>query len=466
VINPYLFKEYAKRMLVTFINVANYGGLKDEDVQRQGFECYSVLGHYDMMVSHLHQDPNDLFFGIREMMSWNAPSQRIEQTQIADGDDSMYQYFEVFNYHKVLGVQVMPAHKAAFRDGPPTSEELAQILALGRNWNDENFTDDTREMLLDRKWIIGSTTREPGNIDAVMTIYLDHPEELRIAIQKFEDYVLPSLLANSSITSIYEGTGRKLSVHYLLRITGSKDNLFAFIQEVHRLAAEARLMIMTNTFVIVKKWSRLDMEKTFLIIVLPSHEEAYRNHHILDKLTVEEKVKFIQMDRDYQLTFIDTYRYFESKLHQLVQHLPLNQQLPDILRDLVIGLFGENFSILRHPHDELQGHVEAYIREHVGGLISSARYDEIRERAGVQKGKSKDRLTYAEWLLIAIYCAENGLLDSNMLVDLQSLKDDTVHVRNAIKHDEWSRLSIKIYVAALKAYIGFLLRRPAKPNTP
>lgn len=93
--------------------------------------------------------------------------------------------------------------------------------------------------------------------------------------------MLPKLLENSSITSIYEGTGRKLSIHYLLRVTGSKDNLFAFIQEVHQLAVEARLMIMTSTFVIVKKWASLDLENSLLIPVLPPNEEAYRNDHIV-----------------------------------------------------------------------------------------------------------------------------------------------------------------------------------------
>jgi hypothetical protein len=459
VINPYLFQEYGKRMLVTFTNVAQYGAVQVEDVQKQGFECYSILGHYDMMITHLHQDPSDLFFGIREMMGWNPSfGQRTNHTTLEDGDTAKYSYFEVFTYHKVLGIKIGRAHRVAFRDETPTSEELAQILALGKNWDDENILNDTRELFLNKKWIVGSTTKEPGNIDAVMTIYLDHPEELSGPLQMFEDHVLPTLMGNTSITSIYEGTGRKLSIHYILRITGSKDNLFAFIQEVHRLAVEARLMIMTSTSVIVKKWASLDLRKSLLIPVLPPNEEAYRNKHIVSKLlSEEEKVKFISMPREYQLNFIDVYRDFENKLNQLAKHIKLHQAIHDLQRDFIVGLFNENFSILRHPHDELQGYVESYIREETGKAIPDKEFEQIKAGAGIQKGKTKDRLTYAEWLLLSIYCAEQGLIDPTISADLKLLLDTTTHVRNAIKHDEWSKLSTKIFITALSSYFTFLL---------
>lgn len=458
VINPYIFKEYAKRMLVTFINVAKYGALSEKTVEQQGFECYSVLGHNDMMVTHLHQDPSDLFFGIREMMGWNPSF--LDGTEIGsaeDGDSAKYAYFEVFTYHKVLGIKVGPAHRTAFRDGTPTSEQLSSILALGKNWNDVNVLDDERDFLLNKKWILGSTTKEPGNIDAVMTIYLDHPEDLRVPMQIFEDYVLPSLMSNGSVTSIYEGTGRKMAINYLLRITGSKDNLFAFIQDVHRLAISARLMIMTNTFVIVKKWSSLDLEKSLLIPVLPANEETYRNTHIVNKMTLGEKVKFISLSREAQLTLIEAYREFESKLNALGNRLKLNQQLPDIQRDFIVGLLNEDFSVLRHPHDELQGHVEVWLRETIGALVSDKNFPEIRDAVGIEKNKTKDKLTYAEWLLISIYCSEQSLTEPKLLPIFKDLLDNTTYVRNAIKHDEWSKLAVKPYVTALSAYFAFLL---------
>ncbi|MEK6334467.1 MAG: hypothetical protein AABM67_05930 [Acidobacteriota bacterium] len=456
VINPYLFREYAKRMLITFINVARYGSLNETDVQRQGFESYTVLGHHDMMITHLHQDPNDLFFGVRQIMGWNPSFDPTDLSSVDDGDSAKYSYFEVFTYHKVLGLKVAPAHRTAFREESPNSEELAQLLALSKDWNDENILEEVRHLFISKKWILGSTTKEPGNIDAVMTIYLDHPEELREPLQKFEDYVLPNLLDNPSITSIYEGTGRKLSINYLLRITGSKNNLFAFIQEVHQLAIEARLMIMTSTFVIVKKWSSLDLEKTLLMPVLPANEESYRNNHIVDKLSLEEKVKFIRKPREYQLNFIETFRGVENKLNALSKLMKFNQQTHDMLRDIVVGLFNEDFSVLRHPHDELQGQVESWIRDKTQATVPKNDFARIRERLGLQKGKTLDKLTYAEWLLVSIDCAEQGMIEDVSQEDLRRLLETTSHVRNAIKHDDWAKLSIRSYVAALLSYLSFL----------
>lgn len=177
-------------------------------------------------------------------------------------------------------------------------------------------------------------------------------------------------------------------------------------------------------------------------------------------------MKFIGLPREYQLNFIETYRNFENKLGVLSKHMKLNQQPQDMLRDIVVGLFNEDFSVLRHPHDELQGHVESWIRERTGAALSTDNFLDVKDRVGIQKGKTtKDKLTYAEWLLLSIYCSEHELIDSGLLVDLRQLLEKTTHVRNAIKHDEWSKLSTNLFLTALSSYFSFLLHVYQKPNT-
>ncbi|HEX8736267.1 MAG TPA: hypothetical protein VF721_13145, partial [Pyrinomonadaceae bacterium] len=54
IINPAIFKRYDKKMRVAFIGVDAYGSLNESDMAKPGFECYSILGHSDMMITHLH----------------------------------------------------------------------------------------------------------------------------------------------------------------------------------------------------------------------------------------------------------------------------------------------------------------------------------------------------------------------------------------------------------------------------
>jgi hypothetical protein len=171
ILNPVLFSIYGKIMRVAFVGVEAYGNLNEESVSKQGFECYSVLGHSDMMITHLHQSAYTMIVDISESILWKLPTGlRMSPQAMQDNSTfAKFPYFEVTTFHKVLGVKVADKDYNAFNELVPSGEELDHIIALGRDWNDEKVNKGARDKFIERNWVLGTTTIEPGEIDAIMT---------------------------------------------------------------------------------------------------------------------------------------------------------------------------------------------------------------------------------------------------------------------------------------------------------
>lgn len=460
VINPALFSLYGKTMRVTFVGVNQYGTLSESAFANQGFECYSVLGHNDVMVTHLDQSASAMFIDMSSVIPWRLPTGQSMNPQmpIEDGDVKGFPFFEVTTFHKVLGKKVDATARRTFSASVPTADELSQILALGKDWYDPNVADDDRVKFRERKWLLGNTSMMPGEINAVMTIYLDNPDEILRPLQDFEDRILPKLVENSAITSIYEGTGHRIQIHFLLRITSSVESLFSLIQDVHALAAQARLIIKTNTYVIVKKWSDLALEKNLLLAELSPSDEQYRASHIMPKLSPEDKKQLVNLPIEHQLTLIGNYRELEANISTVADRSWLKPYLKSIHKELLVGLLTQDFAGMRRPHDMLQSRVESLLRTRIDEHVPQQVFEAIENRLGIRGNKQQSDLTYTERIKVAIQASKEGLVEPSMLDDLNDLFEKTVQVRNAIVHDDWGKITIQAYVRAISVYCRFLLQ--------
>ena len=90
-------------------------------------------------------------------------------------------YFEVDTYFKVLGKEVTPEDRGAFRRGTadPTENDLNAVFALGQNWHSTEVSDEAKRIFLERRWLLGETRRIPGDINAIMAITLDQAPRAR-----------------------------------------------------------------------------------------------------------------------------------------------------------------------------------------------------------------------------------------------------------------------------------------------
>lgn len=457
VINPALFSYYGKTLRITFLSVEAYGKLNAADLIGKPFESYSILGHSDLMVSHLHHSAYAMITDISESIPWKLSSdltaQKVDTSTLAK-----FPYFEVNSYYKVLGVTITEEIIRAFDGNPVLTDDLRKILALGKNWNDPSIPKEFKELCLTNRWILDTTDLEPGQIDAVMTIYLDYPAEIQGHFQTFELHVLPKLIQNSAITSIYAGSNQRLPAHFILRIACSIRNLSTLIQEIHSLAANEKLILTTNTYVIVKKWSGLQLSNSLLSTGLLPADERYRDMHVFPKLSAEDKAICLSLDAEVQIDFLSRFRTLTTVLRSLSGKPWLKHD--DITRmesDIAVGLLTEDYNRLNYTHAIVQGRCETILKYIIDNVFpNESDLDQHKSVLGIQSGKEKRGLTFTERVKVVIYCCKEGLVDPTILVDVQQIFDHTITVRNALAHNDFGRLSLNSYVQAIITYCEFI----------
>jgi hypothetical protein len=202
VLNPSVFAYLGKQLRMTFLGVEGYGAFDKQAFSQRNFELYSVLGHHDVMVTHLHHDAYTLLYDVNQTLAWKLRTGVRSERQATLSEQTLQQfpYFEVSAFHKVLGHSVPAESAGAFDLHPPTPDDLAKLLDLGMDWNaaDEAFRNGARA----KGWILDVTRLEPGAIDAVMTVYLDHPTEIQGPLETFDRLVVPELVGNPIVTSV------------------------------------------------------------------------------------------------------------------------------------------------------------------------------------------------------------------------------------------------------------------------
>ncbi|HEX8650589.1 MAG TPA: hypothetical protein VF708_07090 [Pyrinomonadaceae bacterium] len=458
VINPALFSYYGKTLRITFLSVEAYGILNEAELIKKAFECYSILGHSDLMVSHLHQSAYAMITDISETIPWKLSPDLTAQKADSSTLLARFPYFEVNSYYKVLGVTISEEDIRAFDGNPVMTDDLRKILLLGKNWNDPTVSEEFKDMCRAKKWILETTNLEPGEIDAVMTIYLDYPAEIQGHFQTFELHVLPKLIQNSAITSIYAGSNQRLPAHFILRVACGIKDLSTLIHEIHGLAASEKLLLTTNTYVIVKKWSGLQLSDSLLSTGLLTADERYRDLQVFPKLPVEAKAICLNLDAETQIDYLSRFRTLTTVIRSLSGKKWLkNDEIHRMESDLAIGLLTEDYNRLSYTHALLQGRTEAILKFIIEKAFpEESDLDKHKGVLGIQSGKDKKGLTYTERVKVVVYCCKEGLVDQSILVYVQQLFDHTITVRNALTHSDFPRLTLNTYTQALVIHCEFI----------
>lgn len=467
VINPAIFEMYGKKLRITFGGAPAYGTLTGAGFAEKGFEVYSVLGHRDMVVSHLHQSAYAMIYDIWDAVPWKLPTGEMmhSQLQLSSRVVKMFPYFEVDTYHKVLGERLSDADQEAFSEVVPSRDELNHLLALSVDWSDARVPDDARVKFRERRWVLGATTRPVDDVNAIMTIYLDHPDEIGKPLQDFNRHVLPKLLDNQAITSIYEGSGTRMQAHYIVRISCDAKDLFSFIEIVHQLATEERLMLNTSTYLIVKKWAALDLQKALLLPELPPGEANYRDTHLLPRLPLHDRTHLLTRSEEDQLKVLNCFRALETAIIDVSQAGCLDGEDPSsVLNELALGfakrkdlkeLANQDVPELRAPHDLLQSKVEKTLKT-AAENVEEEFLASVKEDLSIQEWKTIPDLNYTDLVKLSIQAAKDEMPGFAAMKDLQDLYGSTIQVRNAVVHSNWDKISVDAYVQALVCYCGFL----------
>jgi hypothetical protein len=453
VINPAIFDLLGKKMRMAFLATDRYMEVA-EKIKDQNFEVLAVLGHHDLLITHLHENRYDMIYDIMQTVPMKSTS---------DMDRGLnrenFPYFRVDVYFKVLGVKIHQEDRVVF-DGPdkqiPSFEQLTEILRLSRDWEDSEVPDEARRTFIEKRWILDRTATQPGAVSAVMTVFLDYAaRDMTQLFADFEDRVLPVIVNMSAVTSAYRGRAQNLPIHYVLRITADTNSLFSLIEEIHRLASDARVIITTNTYIVARKISSLSLQHAVLLPELPSAENHYRNTQILPVLSPEERVRVVYLPVDEQIAFVEKFRLIEGALTQLSDQPWLQGRLSETKKQLAKGLLYTDFGELREVHDLLQSRVEKLLDEFIRKQVADEEFEKLRDSLKIPSAKKKSTLTYSERIRLASRAVEERHLSPGLIAGIRSLVQ-TIQVRNALAHGDESRLTLETYVETLLNYSKFL----------
>lgn len=461
VINPAILDLFNKKMRIAFLRVEKLPGLV-EKLKDQDFEVLGLLGRDDLMVTHINSDLYEMIYDVDKVIPLKKPLIRTtpESTKAINHTvTETFRHFAVDVFYKVLGVPIGPEERTTFdalENPVPSPDDLNEILALGKNWEEETITEDTRKRFLERKWILSTSRKGEERIDAIMTIFLDFAgADIAEPFELFEAQVLPELIARSEITSVYGGGGRRLPVDYILRITGSASSVFDLVTDLHHLADEARIVINTSTYIVMKKFAGVSFENACLLPVLPGEEQHYRDRRFLPRLSEEDRLRFIYYPKNKQRKLLQQYKDVEVAISLLHGCSWIRNRVAEMERNVAAALVHLDFSSLKQPHDTLQAKVENFLKETIAAQITEEAFEKWREALNIPKGKTKDGLTYGEEIKLVTRGIQEGKIDSYLSEHVKSLPP-TVKTRNAFAHAEWDKLTIETCVEALVTYCAFL----------
>jgi len=466
VINPSIFHDVlGKKLRMAFLNVPQYAEVKNS-VEGKDYEVLGVLGREDLMVTHLAADRYDMIFDVTQAISWIGIKGDTVTPQNLDAvDEDNFPHFRVDSYFKVLGMPVNESDRTVFtsRNSPfPGFPEIEKIFKLGQSWEATDVSDEERVRFLENRWILGTTQASPGDINAVMTIRLQFAknENKLHLLQKFEQEVIPDLMRNSQVTSLYRGVSPGMGVDYVLRLSIELDKgfsrLYDLIERVHTLSIAERLLVDTTTYIVVSSLSRLSLPRAVLVTNLPREFKRYRDQRISPYLSYEERIKLIYQSEKDQLSFINQFRPLDDALEE-IKYLNLEADEKKVfLRRLTRGLFTKNFDDLKQVHDPLQVKVEKTLTDFIKNEIRDNDFTSLKEKESIKSEKTASQLYYQEKIKIAARHIEETDKRRNCLTATQSLSS-TIKARNAITHNDWDRLTLEDFVAAIVQYCGFIL---------
>lgn len=474
IINPAIFDLLGKNMRLAFLSVPDYAEVA-EKVRTQDFEVLAILGQHDLLITHLSAYRYDMIYDIRQILHWkkNSEVEAKSNEDHANKEPDELPFFKVEHYFKVLGFPISKEDHSVFDNQNsvvPTVEEITQIMRLGSNW-DEDVPDEARDKFLQNKWILGNTEKLPGNINAIMTVYLEHAGVDRDPQQRaFEASAIPWMNRNNKVTSIYRGISRGLAIDYVLRLSVQLDELYPLIEAIHKLARKARVLISTTTYVVVQSLSSLSLEKAVLVTDLPGVEARYRNKFIYPHLSPDEKFRLMYLSGKDQQEYIERFRTIREALIRLRKFEWFKQREDEIERSLASGLLSKDFLLSREVHDPLHVRLEKFLTDFISSEITDRELSALRSAAGIQSQKSKTELSYTDKVKLMHSYFEKQKSYPHMLEHIKRLSG-TTKARNAFMHDgDWIKITIDDYALVLPIYVDFLiswedyLKRKSSPS--
>jgi hypothetical protein len=461
VINPAIFSAVlGKTMRIAFLNVLNYAEVETK-LEGKDYEALAILGGSDLMVTHLADDRYDMIFDVTQAISWIGIRGETVTGQDLNGfDEDDFPHFQVDTYYKLMGVPVSETDRGIFRSRDqyfPSFTEIEKVFKLGQDWEHPDVTDEERTRFLHNRWILDVTPLIPGDINAVMTIRLQHrrAENKAYLLAKFKTIVLPELIANDQVTSVLGGSSPGLGIDYVVRLRCDIGTISRIQYQLHDLARIERIIVDTTTYIVHKKLSRLSLPKAILVTKLP-RDKRYRDRRIMPNLMNDERVRLTYQPEREQLDFIDLFRPVDEALDK-IEYLRLGDDKKNVLlRRLTSGLFNKDFDLLREVHDPLQTRVEKTLSAFIRNEIGEKEFEELKAEVNVPSQKTKSQLNYSEKIKITVRHIEETENDSvDRLTSVKGLIS-TSQVRNVFAHNDFERITVKHFTETVVNYCHFL----------
>lgn len=459
VLNPWLFEISGKKMRLAFLRIYDLPAIEARS-RNQSFEVLAVLGQHDILVSHVEQARERMYYDLETAFGTLLHE---SPTSLRHGTDGhlgatglAYPFFGVDTFYKVLGEPVLALDRAVFDhpdQQPPRRTELEQLLALGRDWDDPNVPESARQRFVESRWILGKTSKVPGQVDAILSLSLHYSGAITEPQENFRLHVLPKLVANNAVTSIYGGTGTDLKVDYVLRISSDVRSLFELIEEVHRLAQAALVSIRTSTCVVLRKLADLSLEDALLAPGMPPDEARYADKRILPHLSNKDKKIFRHLSAEDQEEIISYHRQAEEALN-LVSGLDWMAELaPEVRKGLARGLLHRDFNVMREPHNLLQAKVEEILSIWIESSVTDA--DIAAWKGPMPLQHDRKHLSYSEKIRVVSRMVKDKRLPPEAEEDIVGLAA-TIQIRNAITHQLRDKLTMQDFLSALLRYCTFI----------
>lgn len=467
VINPSIFNDVlGKKLRMAFLNVPQYTDV-EKSVDGKEFEVLAILGKEDIMITHLAADRYDMISDITRAVSWiDNIGDTVTGNNVYEVNEDNFPHFRVDTYYKVLGRPVTDENRKVFSKGKsiPTFQEIEQIFKLGQDWEDENVSQEERTKFLERGWILDVSTVQPGQINAIMTINLKYAraENKAKLLRKFEETVMPILIDDSEVTSIYKGVSPGLGIDYLVRISLKLNegfqHLYDTIKQIHNLSIKEGLIVDSTTYIVVHGLAKLSLSRAILVTNLPKQAKVYRDRRISPYLDEHESVTLSYQSEEEQLRLISLFRPIDDALERINYLNYTGEDRNVYLRKLVRGIFNKSFDMLKDVHDPLQLAAERLVTKFINEKISDEIFAEIKNKDNKLKSASqrtKKQLSYTEKVIVVKNFAE-GYSKNNEVKDLIDLLNPTTSVRNIFMHDRNDEFTIENDVPYLSNLCKFV----------
>lgn len=465
VINPSIFYDVlGKKLRMAFLNVPQYTDV-EKSVEEKEYEVLAILGKEDVMITHLAADRYDMIFDVTEAISWiGIKGDTITRKNLDELEEDNFPHFRVDTYFKVLGKEVTDENRKVFSKGKPfpTFQDIEKIFKLGQDWEDENVSPEERTKFLERKWILDVSTISPGQINAIMTISIKHAHGDKKAnlLTIFEEEVMPILIDDSEVTSVYKGVSPGLGIDYLVRLSlklnDGFQHLYETIRQIHNLSIDERLIVDSTTYIVVHGLAKLSLPKAILVTNLPKEAKGYRDKRIIPYLSEDERVGLLYQPEQDQLKLIDLFQPIDIALEKINYLDYIGEDKNVYLKRLVRGIFNNSFDLLKEVHDPLQLVVERLLTNFINEEISDEIFTEIKSKDNkLPSQKAKKQLSYTEKILVIKNFAESSSNNEDMM-DLTALLSPTTSRRNIFVHDRNDEFEIEKDVPCLSSYCEFI----------